>query len=108
MTKSAKYEKTDLRHWQAKIHKSTRTIGGKKVASHNWSCFFQRDKERKHLSLETPNGEVAAAKARDIYLSLQSSGWKPTLQKYPPKSTKNQTPIPFLHNLHTLPHTLPF
>jgi integrase len=38
------------------------------------------------LSLGTPNKEAAAAKARDIYRSLQANGWDATLAKYRPES----------------------
>ena len=78
MSQRTKYPKSDLRHWQAKIHKST----------HNWTCFFQKDGVRKHLSLNTASKEVAAAKAREIHRYLIANGWQMTLEKFRPKSAR--------------------
>ena len=37
------------------------------------------------FNLDTANVSVAAVNARDIYLSLVSAGWTPTLDKFKPK-----------------------
>jgi len=39
------------------------------------------------FNLETANQSAAAAKARDIYLSLVASGWAATLAKHKPSPT---------------------
>ena len=47
-----------------------------------WYARIQFRGERQFFSLGTPNKAAAAAKARDIYLSLFASGWEITLQRY--------------------------
>lgn len=42
-------------------------------------------KRRKQFPLGTPIKAAAAAKARDIYLSLQASGWEATFVRYKAK-----------------------
>ena len=49
-----------------------------------------RDK-RQFFSLSTPNKAAAAAKARDIYLALVTSGWETTLARY--KAAKTVAPV---------------
>jgi integrase len=43
---------------------------------------MQHDNRRDFFPLQTPNKAAAAARARDIYLSLLANGWEPTLAKY--------------------------
>jgi integrase len=43
---------------------------------------MQHDGRRDFFPLQTPNKAAAAARARDIYLSLLVNGWEPTLAKY--------------------------
>jgi integrase len=43
---------------------------------------MQHDSRRDFFPLQTPNKAAAAARARDIYLSLLANGWEPTLAKY--------------------------
>jgi hypothetical protein len=47
-----------------------------------WYARVQFRGQRQFFSLGTPNKAAAAAKARDIYLSLLASGWDLTLRRY--------------------------
>jgi len=47
---------------------------------------LQHKGRRETFSLGTPNRAAAAAKAKIIYLSLQSAGWEETLRLFKPKS----------------------
>jgi len=61
--------KTDIRFWQ--------------------SAVFQG--KRQFFSLGTPN--KAAARAREVYLSLLASGWEITLRRFKPSSAASEKPI---------------
>src|SRR5260221_5712149 len=78
--RAGKFPKTDLRHWEARIHKPTRNRNERKDHAHNWAAFFQYRGRRMCLSLGTPNKAAAAARARDIYLSLVAGGLERTLE----------------------------
>lgn len=70
-----KYPKTDVRYWRKKLF--TRTNKDLNV-----QIGFAGRQER--FPLKTPNKEQAATTARDIYLSLQSTGWDATIAKFKP------------------------
>jgi hypothetical protein len=82
---SANLSKTDLRYWKDRVFKPTYTRRGLRHDSPNWAVYLQHRGQRHKWSLGTPNREAAAAKARDIFLSLQAQGWDATVQKYRPK-----------------------
>jgi integrase len=86
--RTGKFPKTDLRHWEARIHKPTRNRNERKDHAYNWAAFFQYRGRRMCLSLGTPNKAAAAAKARDIYLSLVAGGWERTLEICRPEMEK--------------------
>jgi hypothetical protein len=52
----------------------------------NWAMKIAHRGRRETFPLGTPNKAAAAAKARDIYLSLTASGWEITLRRYKPSS----------------------
>jgi integrase len=81
----ASLSKTDLRYWKERIFKPTYTRNGNRHESPNWAVYIQHRGRRHKWSLETPNKEAAAGKAKDIFLSLQAKGWEATIQKYRPK-----------------------
>jgi hypothetical protein len=68
--------KTDLAYWRARLDKPVRAI--------HWHVEIQRRGERHKLSLETPNREAAAARARDLYEFVRVNGWETALAKYRP------------------------
>jgi integrase len=75
MPKIRKLAKTDVRFWKESIFRRKR---GADIDS-NWTVQIQFLKRREQFPLDTPNKDAAAAKARDIYLSLHSRGWEETL-----------------------------
>jgi hypothetical protein len=82
----SKWSKNDMRYWRATVFKpSYSRRGGKASESPNWAMQIKHQGRRTMLSLRTPNKEEAAAKAKDIYLSLQANGWEATLAKYRPE-----------------------
>jgi integrase len=82
---SSTLSKTDLRYWKDRVFRPTYTRGGVQHQSPNWAVYIQHRGRRHKWSLGTPNREAAAAKARDVFLSLQAQGWDATVQKYRPK-----------------------
>ena len=74
--KLASFSKTDVRYWKPRV----RLPAGSK----NFCFEIQVRGERRHLSLETPNRDAAAARARDIFLLAKSNGWEKALQAHRP------------------------
>ena len=70
--------KTDLVYWRRRLRKQPNSA--------NWFAEISARGVRHKLSLETPNKENAAARARDIYQLARAVGWEAVLQKYRPKS----------------------
>jgi hypothetical protein len=70
--------KTDLAYWRRRLRKQPNSA--------NWFIEISARGVRRKLSLETPNKESAAARARDIYQLARAVGWDAVLQKYRPKS----------------------
>jgi hypothetical protein len=84
----SKYAKSDLRYWKETVYKPSYSRGGGKASeSPNWAMQIKHQGRRTTLSLGTANREAAAAKARDIYHSLQANGWEATLAKFRPDAT---------------------
>jgi integrase len=79
--------KTDLRYWRERVFKPIYTRAGRRHTSPNWACYIQFRGDRRKWSLGTPNREAAAARARDVYLLLQTGGWDAATQRYRPALT---------------------
>lgn len=73
--------KTDVRYWAERIFHRRRDG----VGDTHWTAQVQFLRRREQFPLGTPNKAAAAAKARDIYLSLQARGWEETLALHKPK-----------------------
>jgi integrase len=82
--------KTDIRHWLGAVFRQRYTRNG--VAHHvsEWAIKIQHMGHRETFPLGTANKTAAAAKAKDIYLSLQTGGWEATLAKFKPKANAQQ------------------
>jgi hypothetical protein len=76
------FPKTDIRFWQNAILRQPYAVGGQRRLTKEWYARVQFRGERQCFPLGTPNKAAAAAKARDIYLSLLASGWDNTLRHY--------------------------
>ena len=77
--------KAHLAYWEHAIFQ--RRAGG------NWWMLLQHAGERRKLSLGTPIKAAAAAKARDLYLSIIHDGWDQTLAELhgPPAASQART-----------------
>src|SRR3954468_14719392 len=78
------YPKTHANYWKSRLEHRTYTHDRKtfEVAELSVRIYFKG--LRKSFDLETANKEEAAAKARDIYLSLMAKGWTATLAELTP------------------------
>ncbi len=86
-----KYGKTDVRYWREKVSKRKRNG----VSDPNYTGRIQYRKREEKLPLQTPNRDVAASRARDIYETLVREGWEPVLEKWKPShrsETKSDSP----------------
>jgi integrase len=94
-----KYSKSDARYWQGVIYRPTYTTPEGKKEVPDWAVRMQCQGRRGFFVLETPERRQAAAKARDIYLSLKSIGWEQTIQRYNPSQpagTQSIEPLPVM------------
>ena len=78
--------KSDLRYWMASIFRPTYTRSGETREVAEWMVKIQYAGRRENFALGTPNKAAAAAKAKDIYLLLQGSGWESVVARFKPKS----------------------
>jgi len=79
------YPKTHANHWKTKLEHRTYSHDGKMCEVPEWSVRIQFEGIRRSFDLETASKEEAAAKARDIYLSLVAKGWSATLAELTPQ-----------------------
>jgi len=83
--KPAGHAKTDLAYWRKRLFKQSR--------SPNWYVELSARGQRRKLSLETPNKETAAGRARDIYQLAKFTGWPAALSKYRPQTTEPKSDL---------------
>ena len=81
------YGKTDIRYWQAAVFRQSYTRSGLAHRASEWAIKIQHVGRRETFPLGTANRAAAAAKAKNIYLSLHASGWETTLAKFKPKAS---------------------
>ncbi len=74
--------RTSAKYWEGKVVRCSYAHRGKKIQEPNYSVQIQFQKRRYRFRLGTPNVAAAAARARDIYLSLQAKGWDETMRTY--------------------------
>jgi hypothetical protein len=76
------FSKSDIRYWQQSIFRQTYTRNGQMQVTKDWAMKIAHKGRRETFPLGTPNKAAAAARARDIYLSLVVNGWDATLAKF--------------------------
>jgi hypothetical protein len=81
----AHYGKTDIRYWQRVVFQPKYIRKGVAHQLSEWVVKIQHLGRRETFPLGTPNRAAAAAKARQIYLTLKSNGWENTLTKFKAK-----------------------
>ena len=85
---AARRSKTDVKFWQRRIFKPVYTRpDGTRVQTANYAVEISFRARRIKWSLETPNKEAAAARAKEIYLFIQANGWERALARYRPQGT---------------------
>lgn len=88
-----RHPKTDARYWQEAVYFPAYTRDGESLTAGEYSARMMHAGRREAFSLGTSNKTAAAAKAKEIYLSLQSAGWEATLAKFKPKANKVVTTV---------------
>jgi integrase len=83
---NGRHPKTDLRYWERAIFQPTYTRYGQVWKVGEWAAKIQHLGRRETFSLGSVNKASAAARAKQIYLSLQAAGWDATLAKFKPKA----------------------
>jgi integrase len=106
----ASYAKDDVRYWRSKVYFPRYTAGGTGTkTSRHYAIRILWQGKRINWSLGTGNKEVAAQKARDVYLSLMRQGYETTLNAYrPPTTSTADTPVTLGHFLERVEHTNAF
>src|SRR4030088_3210665 len=85
------FSKSDIRYWQRVIFRQSYTRNGGTFLTKDWAMKIAHDGRRETFPLGTPNKAAAAARARDIYLSLVANGWDATLAKFKKLSADART-----------------
>lgn len=97
--------------WRGRlVLRSYRDREGKRVTMPEWHVRIADAGRREWFNLGTANQTAAAIKARDIYLTLISSGWAETVTKYKPDPILKEavsTVGNFLTDVRTRSHLKP-
>jgi integrase len=83
---SGRHPKTDVRYWEAAIFQPTYKWDGEVRRVGEWAAKIQHLGRRETFSLGGANKASAAARAKEIYLSLRAIGWDATIAKFKPKA----------------------
>ena len=83
---NGRHPKTDVRYWEQVIFQPAYTQDGQVRKVGHWAAKIQYLGRRETFSLVKANKANAASRAKEIYLSLRSSGWDATLAKFKPKA----------------------
>jgi integrase len=89
--------KGDLRYWRARIFLPPGAI--------SYQVEIQRRGERHKVSLETPNKEAAADKARKLYQAVTANGWEAALQQHRPTMAEKKSDLTIGEYLNVLRRT---
>lgn len=89
---SAKFGRTDARYWRAKVFRHSRRIGGEIVADDHYSARIAFAGRRERFNTGEREKAAAAAKAAEIYRSLDRFGWEPTLEQFKPRKVRKPEP----------------
>jgi len=84
---SQRHPKTDARYWQQAVFLPTYSRKGEIRQTGEYAAKIQHAGRRETFPLGTSNKTAAAAKAKEIYLSLEAAGWAATLAKFKPKAS---------------------
>lgn len=68
--------KTHVNYWKKRLFRNTYTQAGERHEVNDWSVKIQYLGRRKTFSLGMTNRELAASKAKDIYLTIIGRGWE--------------------------------
>ncbi len=79
------YPKTHANYWKARLEHRSYSRDDRNFEVAEWSVRIYFKGVRKSFDLETANKEEAAAKARDIYVSLVTKGWAATIAELTPQ-----------------------
>jgi hypothetical protein len=79
------YSKTHANYWKARLEHRSYSRDDRNFEVAEWSVRIYFKGVRKSFDLETANKEEAAAKARDIYVSLVTKGWAATIAELTPQ-----------------------
>jgi integrase len=80
-----RHPKTDTRYWQQAVFLPTYSRNGEVRKTGEYAVKIQHAGKRETFALGTSNKTAAAAKAKEIYLSVRGAGWGETLAKFKPK-----------------------
>jgi integrase len=77
--------RSDVRYWRTRVFRPSYSRHGEQRASPNLCVQLQHRGQQHKWSLQTPNRDVAAVRARDLWLLLQAKGWDAAIAKYRPE-----------------------
>ena len=72
-------------YWKSRLERRCYTRDGEFAEVNEWSVRVQHLGKRKSFALNTTNKDVAASKARDIYLTVVAKGWEAAERQFAPE-----------------------
>lgn len=85
-----RFGKDDRRYWRNKVKKRTYKTGDGQLPVAHWQVRLTANGKEHWFNLGTENRDLAAAKAREIYLHLKANGVEQTTEVYKPKPVANK------------------
>ena len=83
--------KDDVRYWRDKVFQTAYTRNGVRQKVKELSVRIQHRGRRDVFPLGVTGKDAAAAKAKEVYLSILSEGWEAALERYKPDGKPPET-----------------
>jgi integrase len=83
---NGRHPKTDVRYWDQVMFKPKYSKDGRVREVKHWAVKIQHLGRRETFSLVKANRTEAAARAKEIYLTLKAGGWEAALAKFKPEA----------------------
>ena len=89
----ARHPKTDARYWQRAVFLPTYSRNGQIRQTGEYAAKIQHAGRRETFPLGSSNRTAAAARAKEIYLSIEAAGWDATVAKFKSKARIEGAPV---------------
>ena len=105
-----RHSKTDARYWQRAVFLPTYSRNGQIRQTGEYAAKIQHAGRRETFPLGSSNRTAAAARAKEIYLSIEAVGWDATVAKFKKASVEGApviTVAKFARSMAFTPRAMP-